>query len=193
MLFASEFVIQWNRGLNTSTETKNKVEGALLLDVVISKSVTILQLLACKDEALLVRRNTFLVLDLGLHIVNAVTRLYLEGDSLASESLDENLHTSTETKNKVKSTLLLDVVVTKGVTILQLLACEDEALLVRRNTFLVLDLGLHTVNRVDRVSLEGDSLASKSLNEDLHAHGIPTGVRFQTEIASSLIKKKKEK
>jgi hypothetical protein len=31
-------------------------------------------------------------LDLGLHIVDGVGRLHLEGDSLAREGLDENLH-----------------------------------------------------------------------------------------------------
>ena len=33
-----------------------------------------------------------LTLDLGLDIVNCIGRLHLEGDSLAREGLDENLH-----------------------------------------------------------------------------------------------------
>jgi hypothetical protein len=34
----------------------------------------------------------FRTLDLGFHIVDGVGRLHLEGDSLAREGLDENLH-----------------------------------------------------------------------------------------------------
>jgi hypothetical protein len=41
--------------------------------------------------------------------------------------------------------LLLDVVVGEGAAILELLAGEDETLLVRGNAFLVLDLGLYIV------------------------------------------------
>ena len=44
--------------------------------------------------------------------------------------------------------LLLDVVVGEGATVFKLLAGEDEALLVGRDALLVLDLGLHVVDRV---------------------------------------------
>jgi len=78
--------------LTTTKKTKNKMEGALLLDVVVSKSVTILQLLTGKDKTLLIRGNTFLILDLSLHIVDAVSGLHLKGDSLTRQGLHENLH-----------------------------------------------------------------------------------------------------
>ena len=42
--------------------------------------------------SLLIRRNSLLVLDLGLDILNAVTWLNLEGDGLAREGLNKNLH-----------------------------------------------------------------------------------------------------
>jgi hypothetical protein len=42
----------------------------------------------------------------------------------------------------VKGRLLLDVVVRKGAAVLELLAGEDETLLIRGNSLLVLDLGL---------------------------------------------------
>ena len=38
-----------------------------------------------------VGRDALLVLDLGLHVLDRVRRLDLEGDGLASEGLDENL------------------------------------------------------------------------------------------------------
>ena len=68
------------------------MQRALLLNVVVAKRAAILQLLAGKNQTLLVRRNALLVLDLGLDIVNRVRRLDLEGDRLASEGLNKNLH-----------------------------------------------------------------------------------------------------
>merc|ERR1712072_551560 len=53
--------------LTTSTETEHKVQGGLLLDVVVLESAAILELLAGEDETLLVRGDALLVLDLGLH------------------------------------------------------------------------------------------------------------------------------
>ena len=49
-----------------------KVKSALLLNVVVGESATILKLLADEDEALLVRRDTFFVLDFLLDIVDGV-------------------------------------------------------------------------------------------------------------------------
>jgi hypothetical protein len=43
---------------------------------------------------------------------------------LASEGLDEDLHAFPETQHQVKGRLLLDVVVSKGMTILELLASK---------------------------------------------------------------------
>ena len=41
---------------------------------------------------LLVRWDALLVLDLGLHVLNGVAGLHLEGDGLASQCLDKDLH-----------------------------------------------------------------------------------------------------
>ena len=68
----------------------------------------------------------------------------------------------------MKGWLLLDVVVRERTTIFQLLASEDEALLVGWNSFFVLDFGLHIFNGVTRLHLEGDGFSSESLHEDLH-------------------------
>ena len=77
-------------------------------------------------------------------------------------------HTTTKSEHQVESGLLLDVVICQGATILELLASEDETLLVRRDALLVLDLRFHHVDGVGRLHLEGDGLAGKSLDEDLH-------------------------
>ena len=88
------------------------MEGGLLLNVVVRKSAAVFELLARKDQALLVGRDAagsrsarwpplpsqiscylpLLVLDLGLDIVDGVGGLDLKGDGLAREGLDEDLH-----------------------------------------------------------------------------------------------------
>merc|ERR1719397_1007214 len=78
--------------LGTSSQPEDEMEGGLLLNVVVGQSPAIFQLLADKDQPLLVRRDSLLVLDLGLHILDGVRRLHLEGDGLAREGLHEDLH-----------------------------------------------------------------------------------------------------
>ena len=87
------------------------MESRLLLDVVVRERPTIFQLLPCEDKPLLVWGNSFLVLikthsefhflelsqfysylDLGLHVLDRVAGLHLEGDGLPGESLHEDLH-----------------------------------------------------------------------------------------------------
>ena len=114
------------------------MQSGLLLDVVVREGSSILELFASKDEPLLVWGDTLLVLDLGLDILNGVGRLNFESDGLPGESLDEDLHSSTETEDKMEGALLLDVVIAESPTVLKLLASEDQPLLVRRNTLLVL-------------------------------------------------------
>ena len=75
------------------------MQGRLLLDVVIGKSASILELLSGEDQSLLIGWNTLLILDLGLDIVNGIGRLDLKGDGLARQGFDEDLHASTETKH----------------------------------------------------------------------------------------------
>ena len=48
--------------IHPSAEPEHQVEGALLLDVVVREGSSVLQLLASKDEPLLIRGNSFLVL-----------------------------------------------------------------------------------------------------------------------------------
>ena len=48
-----------------TTETEDQMEGGLLLDVVVGQGATILELLAGKDQSLLIGRDALLILDLG--------------------------------------------------------------------------------------------------------------------------------
>ena len=155
--------------LHSSAKTKDQVQSRLLLDVVIRESTPVLELLSGKNETLLIRRDTFLVLDLGLDVVDRVRRLNIERDSLTSQRLDEDLHSSAKTKDQVQSRLLLDVVIRERTPVLELLSGENETLLIGRDTFLVLDLGLDVVDRVRRLNIERDSLTGQRLDEDLHS------------------------
>jgi len=87
------------------------MESGFLLDVVVRESAAILKLLSSEDKTLLIGRDAFFVLDLGLYVLDGVTWLDLEGDGLACEGFDEDLHTTTKPENKMESGFLLDVVV----------------------------------------------------------------------------------
>merc|ERR1719232_2070765 len=78
--------------LATTPQAEDQVKGRFFLDVVVGQGPAILKLLAGKDQPLLVWRDTLLVLDLGLDILDGIGGLDLEGDGLAREGLDENLH-----------------------------------------------------------------------------------------------------
>ena len=80
---------------------RTKMECGLLLNVVVRKGTTIFELLTSEDETLLVRRNTLLVLNLSLDVVDRVGRLHLKGDRLTSQGLDEDLHTTAETQDYI--------------------------------------------------------------------------------------------
>ena len=60
---------------------------------------------------------------------------------------------------------LLDVVVAQGAAILKLLTSEDQTLLVRGDTLLVLDLRLDVVDGVARLNVEGNGLTRQGLDE----------------------------
>ena len=67
----------------------------------------------------------------------------------------------------MKGGLLLDVVVREGTSVLQLLASEDQTLLVRGDSLLILDLGLDALDSIRALDLQGDGLTSQGLHEDL--------------------------
>jgi hypothetical protein len=81
------------RGIvDSSSQTQDKMQCALLLDVVVGEGTAILELLSSEDKTLLIRRDTFFILNLGLHIVDGVGGLDIKGDGLAREGLNEDLH-----------------------------------------------------------------------------------------------------
>merc|ERR1712133_334508 len=135
------------------------MQGALLLDVIVGEGSSIFKLLSGKDQSLLVWGDSFLVLDLGLDVLNGVRWFNLKSDGLASQGLDEDLHTSSQSENQMKSTFLLDIVVGECSSIFKLLSSKDQSLLIWGDSFLVLDLGLDVLNGVRRLNLKSDGLA----------------------------------
>ena len=138
------------------------------MNVVVRKSSTIFKLLSSEDKTLLVWRNTFFVLNLSLHIFNSISRLNFKGDCLTSESFDEDLHTTSKSKNQVEGRFLLNIIVGESSAIFKLLSSKDKTLLVWRNTFFILDLSLDVFNSICRLNFKGDCFTSEGLDEYLH-------------------------
>merc|ERR1711907_774619 len=105
------------------------MEGRFLLDVVIGEGSTVFELLTSEDQSLLIRGDTFLVLDLSLDVFNGVRGFNIEGDGLSGQGLDENLHTTSKSKDQMEGRFLLDVVIGEGSTVFELLTSEDQSLL----------------------------------------------------------------
>jgi len=68
----------------------------------------------------------------------------------------------------MKGRLLLDVVVRKGTTVLQLFASENKTLLVWRDAFFVLNLLFYILNGIGAFNFEGNGLPCERLYKDLH-------------------------
>ena len=73
-------------------QAQHQMDGGLWHDAVVLEGAAVLELLRSEDEALLVRRDALLVLDLVLHVLECLERLRLDGDGLTREGLDEDLH-----------------------------------------------------------------------------------------------------
>jgi len=157
-----------DKNLHTSSQPEDQVKGGFLLDVVVGQCPSIFKLLTSKDQPLLVWGNAFLILDFGLDVFNGVWGLNLQSNGLASQSLDKNLHTSSQPEDQVKGGFLLDVVVGQCPTIFKLFSSKDQPLLIWGNAFLVLDLSLDIFNGVRGFNLKGDGLASQGLDKNLH-------------------------
>ena len=68
------------------------MKGRLFLDAIIRQGAAILQLPSGKDEALLVRGDALLALDLCLDIVNGVGSFHVTSDGLTRQGVDKDLH-----------------------------------------------------------------------------------------------------
>lgn len=76
----------------TSSESEDEMQCRLLLYIIVVESTGIVELLASKDQTLLVGRYSLLVLYLALDILDGVRWFNFKGDGLARECLNEDLH-----------------------------------------------------------------------------------------------------
>jgi len=144
------------------------MERRFLLDVVIGQGTTVLELLTGEDEALLVGRDTFLILDFGLDVLDRVGRFDFERDRLAGEGLDEDLHAAAQSQHQMERRFLLDVVIGERAAVFELFASENQALLVGRDTLLVLNFSFYVFDSIGAFDFQRNRLAGECLDEDLH-------------------------
>jgi len=81
-----------DKNLHSSSQTENQMKCGFLLNVIIGQCSSIFKLLSSKNEPLLVRGNSLLVLNLRLYIGNGIRRLYIKSNRLPCKCLHENLH-----------------------------------------------------------------------------------------------------
>ena len=80
----------FNRKSSTATKPENQMKRGLRLDIVIWKSTSILQLLASKNKALLVRRDSFFVLDFLFDDCYGIWRLDVDLKRLSCQCFNNN-------------------------------------------------------------------------------------------------------
>lgn len=71
-----------------------------------------------------------------------------EGHQEDEAVIHTDLHTTSKAEDEMKGRLLLDVIVAQGAAILELLAGENQSLLIRGDALLVLDLRLNIVDGI---------------------------------------------
>ena len=73
----------------------------------------------------------------GLDIVNGIAGLSVQSDGLTNQGPHKDLHTFAQVQDEMQGAFFLNVVVGQRAAILELLAGQDQMLLIWRNAFLV--------------------------------------------------------
>ena len=68
----------------SSSESKDQMESGLFLDIIVSQGSSIFQLFTSEDKSLLIGWDSFLILNLGLNILNGVRLFDIQSNSLSS-------------------------------------------------------------------------------------------------------------
>ena len=89
------------------------MESRLFLDIVVGERSSVLQLLSRKDETLLVRGDSFLVLDLRFHVFDSVRSFHLQRDRFSYKQEDEkecrSARTYEEKRRKIQHRLIQSI------------------------------------------------------------------------------------
>ena len=116
------------------------MEGGLLLNGVVRESMAVFQLFSNGDEVLLVGWDPFVVLYLGLQLLDGVWWLEVTCDGLASEDLDKDLFSTKQSEEYVDGGFLMDVVIREDFAVYELLSTEHQSLLIGWDAFSLMDL-----------------------------------------------------
>ena len=144
------------------------MESRFFLDIVVAKGSSIFKLFTGENESLLIGWDTFFILDLSLHIFNGVRWLDVKSDGLSCQGLYEDLHSSSKSEYQVECWFFLDVIIAQSSSVFELLSSENKSLLIGRDTFLVLDLGLDILNGVWWLNIKSNCFSSQCFHENLH-------------------------
>jgi hypothetical protein len=80
---------RWSTFLLATPQAQHQMQGGLFLNVVVRQRSALLQLLTGKNQTLLIRWNTFFVLNFGFYHVDGVGRFHFQCDGFASQSLSQ--------------------------------------------------------------------------------------------------------
>ena len=158
----------FDEDLHTSSKSENQMKSWFFLNVIVGEGSSVFKLLSSEDESLLIWWDSFFILDFSLDIFNGVCWLNIESNGLSSKSLNKDLHTSSKSKDQVKSWFFLDVVIWKSSSIFKLLSSKDKSLLIWWDSFFVLDLSLDIFNGICWLNIKSDSFTCEGFDENLH-------------------------
>jgi len=144
------------------------MQSGFFLDVIIRQGPAIFKLFSSENQTLLIRRDSLLVLNFGFHILDGVRSLNFQSDGFSSQGFDKDLHATTKPQDQMQSGFFLDVIIRQGPAIFKLFSSENQTLLIRRDSLLVLNLGLHILNGVRSLNFQGDGLTGEGFHKDLH-------------------------
>merc|ERR1719232_1018692 len=114
--------------MHSSPQPQDQVKSGLFLNIIVTQGAAIFQLFSGENQTLLIRRDSFFVLDFGFDVLDGVRGFDLQGDGFSGQGLDEDLHSSSQPQDQVKSGLFLNIIVAQGSAIFQLFAGEDQTL-----------------------------------------------------------------
>ena len=75
------------------------MKSGFFLDVVVSKSSSVIELFSSENKSLLIWRDSFFVLDLLFDVFNRVRWFNFKSDCFTSQGLDEDLHSTSKSED----------------------------------------------------------------------------------------------
>ena len=165
-----------------TSEPQNEVERRSLLDVVVVKTVAILELSPREDQSLLVRRDAFNILHSPFQSEDRFFGIQGDVKPLASQSLytdryDAEARTGSPARSPISSQpehqmqrgFPLDPVIRQGPSILQLSAGKDQPLLVGRYALSILNFHFDLLDRIAWFAVDCHCFSCERFHKYRHA------------------------